>query len=535
MKAAMLIEGVKSTYVFESALESLERWFGDGRYSENGMSPPIWVEKSEDENAALIIYNGGINNGKHPRQEIYDADFFTESYSDSKINSIFSACMDPTNKSMMSETEGVYFVNENSTAKDIKDFANKVKMFAARTIMNPASIIAMESRTEDLTMFKILAAAAAESEKVALEIALENARKHKEAMGGLEEYSDFDRDDFDRELDILNSKPAEVVDPTTFEEPEGLDIVADSNGESEVRPEDLDASDFNQVPVIQDEEPNIVEEEPNNIAEDDLKPSEVSISDSEPLDDKEVVKPVETPKNSLLEALTALQERMGITEAEFISRLEKVMLIGKLAGGPQSAAVEEEKAPIAENAVPDENNVEESPAVAEGRGGDGLHYIDTPDGVISNMGEGDNVPNEDLEAVNVNDLFGDDYDDEEDKNEEIEKGADAEGYDDMDRNGESDKNKAKSSGLSEDSEDVESNQETSKEINESLPADELIKELANESKNDDEFFDMLIKRRTKFGLPTLIKAANIDMRNYILTGVESAVEADVKSKRVALI
>ena len=516
MKAAMLIEGVKSTYVFESALESLERWFGDGRYSENGMSPPIWVEKSEDENAALIIYNGGINNGKHPRQEIYDADFFTESYSDSKINSIFSACMDPTNKSMMSETEGVYFVNENSTAKDIKDFANKVKMFAARTIMNPASIIAMESRTEDLTMFKILAAAAAESEKVALEIALENARKHKEAMGGLEEYSDFDRDDFDRELDILNSKPTEVVDPTTFEEPEGLDIVADSNGESEVRPEDLDASDFNQVPVIQDEEPNIVEEEVPNIVEDDLKPSEVSISDSEPLDDKEVVKPVETPKNSLLEALTALQERMGITEAEFISRLEKVMLIGKLAGGPQSAAVEEEKAPIAENAVPEEN----------------VEAVVNPEPEIDGD---DEVPNEDLEAVNVNDLFGDDYDDEEDKNEEIEKGADAEGYDDMDRNGKSDKNKAKSSDLSEDSEAAESNQETSKEINESLPADELIKELANESKNDDEFFDMLIKRRTKFGLPTLIKAANIDMRNYILTGVESAVEADVKSKRVALI
>lgn len=511
MKAAMLIEGVKSTYVFESALESLERWFGDGRYSENGMSPPIWVEKSEDENAALIIYNGGINNGKHPRQEIYDADFFTESYSDSKINSIFSACMDPTNKSMMSETEGVYFVNENSTAKDIKDFANKVKMFAARTIMNPASIIAMESRTEDLTMFKILAAAAAESEKVALEIALENARKHKEAMGGLEEYSDFDRDGFDEQLDILNSKPTEVVDPTTFEEPEGLDIVADSNGESEVRPEDLDASDFNQVPVIQDEEPNIVEEE-HNIVEDDLKPSEVSISDSEPLDDKEVVKPVETPKNSLLEALTALQERMGITEAEFISRLEKVMLIGKLAGGPQSAAVEEERAPIAENAVPDENNAEESPAVAKGRGGDGLHYIDTPDGVVSN--------------ISADDLFGEDYDNGE---EDINNAEDGE-YSGMD--GVSEANGDEVSNIEQ---ETEGNQEAPKEINESLPADELIKELANESKNDDEFFDMLIKRRTKFGLPTLIKAANIDMRNYILTGVESAVEADVKSKRVALI
>lgn len=507
MKAAMLIEGVKSTYVFESALESLERWFGDGRYSENGMSPPIWVEKSEDENAALIIYNGGINNGKHPRQEIYDADFFTESYSDSKINSIFSACMDPTNKSMMSETEGVYFVNENSTAKDIKDFANKVKMFAARTIMNPASIIAMESRTEDLTMFKILAAAAAESEKVALEIALENARKHKEAMGGLEEYSDFDRDDFDRELDILNSKPTEVVDPTTFEEPEGLDIVADSNGESEVRPEDLDASDFNQVPVIQDEEPNIVEEEPNNIVEDDLKPSEVSISDSEPLDDKEVVKPVETPKNSLLEALTALQERMGITEAEFISRLEKVMLIGKLAGGPQSAAVEEEKAPLVENAVPEEN----------------VDAVVNPEPEV----DGDNeVPNEDLEAVNVNDLFGDDYDD---GTEDVTDAEDGE-YSGMD--GVSEANGDEVSNIEQ---ETEGNQEAPKEINESLPADELIKELANESKNDDEFFDMLIKRRTKFGLPTLIKAANIDMRNYILTGVESAVEADVKSKRVALI
>lgn len=507
MKAAMLIEGVKSTYVFESALESLERWFGDGRYSENGMSPPIWVEKSEDENAALIIYNGGINNGKHPRQEIYDADFFTESYSDSKINSIFSACMDPTNKSMMSETEGVYFVNENSTAKDIKDFANKVKMFAARTIMNPASIVAMESRTEDLTMFKILAAAAAENEKVALEIALENARKYKEAMGGLEEYSDFDRDGFDEQLDILNSKPTEVVDPTTFEEPEGLDIVADSNGESEVRPEDLDASDFNQVPVIQDEEPNIVEEEEHNIVEDDLKPSEVSISDSEPLDDKEVAKPVETPKNSLLEALTALQERMGITEAEFISRLEKVMLIGKLAGGPQSAAVEEEKAPIAENAVPEEN----------------VEAVVNPEPEIDGD---DEVPNEELEAINTDDLFGDDYDNGE---EDINNAEDGE-YSGMDGVSEADEENDRTN-----DKETEGNQEAPKEINESLPADELIKELANESKNDDEFFDMLIKRRTKFGLPTLIKAANIDMRNYILTGVESAVEADVKSKRVALI
>lgn len=515
MKAAMLIEGVKSTYVFESALESLERWFGDGRYSENGMSPPIWVEKSEDENAALIIYNGGINNGKHPKQEIYDADFFTESYSDSKINSIFSACMDPTNKSMMSETEGVYFINENSTAKDIKDFANKVKLFAARTIMNPASIVAMESRTEDITMFKILASAAAESEKVALEIALENARKHKEAMGGLEEYSDFDRDGFDKELDILNSKPTEVIDPTTFEEPEGLDVITDNNGESEVRPEDLDASDFNEVPVIQEEE-TIVEEEPINIVEDDLKPSEVSISDSEPLDDKEVVKPVETPKNSLLEALTALQERMGITEAEFISRLEKVMLIGKLAGGPQSAAVEEDKVPLAENAVPDEtveevvNPEDEVPA---DRGSNGnLHYIDTPDGIISN--------------ISSEELFGDDYDD---GTEDI---GDAE---DGDHSGMDETSETNGDEVSNIEQETEGSQEEPKEINENLPADELIKELANESKNDDEFFDMLLKRKTKFGLPTLIKAANIDMRNYILTGVESAVEPDTKSKRVALI
>lgn len=500
MKAVMLIDGVKSTYVFETALENLEKWFGDGRYSDNGMSPPIWVETSEDGNSALIIYNGGINNGKYPTKEFYDADFFTESYSDSRINSIFSACMDPTNKVMMSETEGVYFINENSSAQDIKDFANKVKNFASRTIMSPASIVAMESHTEDLTMFKILASAAAESENVALQAALESARKHNEAMNGLglEEYNDFDRKGLEEQIDILNMKPSEHIDPDTFEELSDLGNTNNipTEGDDEVRIEDLDEDDLGrEVPLINDDD----------TVEDDLKPSDALLSDSKPLDDKEVVKPAETPKNSLLDALNALKEKMGITDEEFISRLEKVMLIGKLAGGVQSAAVEEERAPISENAVPEEN----------------VDNIVNPKPEVDTSEE---VPNEDLENINTDDLFGDDYGD--DNNEEGRSEADPEsGNDDIVDNGTTEEGSGSD-------EDV---QTEPKEINEDLPPDELIKELANESKTDDEFFEMLIKRRIKFGLPTLIKASNIDMRNYILTGAESAVPAEVKSKRISLI
>lgn len=500
MKAVMLIDGVKSTYVFETALENLEKWFGDGRYSDNGMSPPIWVETSEDGNSALIIYNGGINNGKYPTKEFYDADFFTESYSDSRINSIFSACMDPTNKVMMSETEGVYFINENSSAQDIKDFANKVKNFASRTIMSPASIVAMESHTEDLTMFKILASAAAESENVALQAALESARKHNEAMNGLglEEYSDFDRKGLEEQIDILNMKPSEHIDPDTFEEPSDLGNTNNipTEGDDEVRIEDLDEDDLgHEVPLINDD----------STVEDDLKPSDALLSDSKPLDDKEVVKPVETPKNSLLDALNALKEKMGITDEEFISRLEKVMLIGKLAGGVQSAAVEEEKTPITENSVPEEN-------------------VDNTVNPKPEVDTSEEVPNEDLENINADDLFGDDYGD--DNNEEGRSEADPEsGNDDIVDNGTTEEGNRSD-------EDI---QAEPKEINEDLPPDELIKELANESKTDDEFFEMLIKRRVKFGLPTLIKASNIDMRNYILTGVESAVPAEVKSKRISLI
>lgn len=496
MKAVMLIDGVKSTYVFETALENLEKWFGDGRYSDNGMSPPIWVETSEDGNSALIIYNGGINNGKYPTKEFYDADFFTESYSDSRINSIFSACMDPTNKVMMSETEGVYFINENSSAQDIKDFANKVKNFASRTIMSPASIVAMESHTEDLTMFKILASAAAESENVALQAALESARKHNEAMNGLglEEYNDFDRKGLEEQIDILNMKPSEHIDPDTFEEPSDLGNTNNipTEGDDEVRIEDLDEDDLgHEVPLINDDD----------TVEDDLKPSDALLSDSKPLDDKEVTKPVETPKNSLLDALNALKEKMGITDEEFISRLEKVMLIGKLAGGVQSAAVEEERAPLAENSVPEEN-------------------VDNAVNPKPEVDASEEVPNEDLENINTDDLFGDDYGSGEENESNTELGEEY------------------SDNQGEDGSDVEHNesvQEEPKEINEDLPPDELIKELANESKSDDEFFEMLIKRRVKFGLPTLIKASNIDMRNYILTGVESAVPAEVKSKRISLI
>ena len=84
-------------------------------------------------------------------------------------------------------------------------------------------------------------------------------------------------------------------------------------------------------------------------------------------------------------------------------------------------------------------------------------------------------------------------------------------------------------------EDNEPVQEEPKEINEDSPAEELIKELANESKNDDEFFEMLVARRVKFGMPTLLKAASIDMRNFVLTGVENHVEPATKSKRINLI
>ena len=406
----------------------------------------------------------------------------------------------------------MYFINENSSAQDIKDFANKVKNFASRTIMSPASIVAMESHTEDLTMFKILASAAAESENVALQAALESARKHNEAMNGLglEEYNDFDRKGLEEQIDILNMKPSEHIDPDTFEEPSDLGNTNNipTEGDDEVRLEDLDEEDLgHEVPLINDD----------STVEDDLKPSDALLSDSKPLDDKEVVKPAETPKNGLLDALNALKEKMGITDEEFISRLEKVMLIGKLAGGVQSAAVEEEKTPITENSVPE--------AEKQGRGGDGLYYIDTPEGVVTNMPQsGEDTDNENLENINTDDLFGDDYGD--DNNEEGRSEANPESRnDDIVDNGTTEEG----SGSDEDI------QAEPKEINEDLPPDELIKELANESKTDDEFFEMLIKRRVKFGLPTLIKASNIDMRNYILTGVESAVPAEVKSKRISLI
>ena len=37
MKAALLIRGVNSTYVFKTALENLERWFTDERYVDYGL------------------------------------------------------------------------------------------------------------------------------------------------------------------------------------------------------------------------------------------------------------------------------------------------------------------------------------------------------------------------------------------------------------------------------------------------------------------------------------------------------------------
>lgn len=128
------------------------------------------------------------------------------------------------------------------------------------------------------------------------------------------------------------------------------------------------------------------------------------------------------------------------------------------------------------------------------------------------------VPTE-LENANSEEIFGEDFggDENESNTEPREEHSD---------------NQGEGSSNVEDNEPV---QEEPKEINEDAPAEELIKELANESKSDDEFFEMLVARRVKFGMPTLLKAASIDMRNFVLTGVENHVEPATKSKRINLI
>lgn len=509
MKAALLIRGVNSTYVFKTALENLERWFTDERYVDYGLDRPIWIERSNDENSALIVYNGNIN--EHKKLPEKEGSFFTSAYNDKKIGVIFQSCLDNNNSPMLKPGDGVYFVTDKSDAATLKNFADKLKGFSVESLVNPGAIASMEGHNENGELNKSVVFALIE--KIARDseiIALENARKQEEEMKevveytGLENFEQTDTSEIDSQVEFLTSiQNNGDIDPASFVEPV-----------SEVNPEDLDPEDnVDTVPKLNpdgsytSEETIINNKMVDNTVDDILNGNVEAVEDdiklSEPVSEevKPVVAVVEpkatTPNNSIVEAITGLITKLGITEAEFISRLEKVLLIGKMAGGVSSANVEE----------PD-NKLQETVEQAE---------VQT---VIEDKvpAEEPAVPTE-LENANSEEIFGEDFggDENESNTEPREEHSD---------------NTGEGSSNMEDNEPV---QEEPKEINEDAPAEELIKELANESKNDDEFFEMLVARRVKFGMPTLLKAASIDMRNFILTGVENHVEPATKSKRINLI
>lgn len=510
MKAALLIRGVNSTYVFKTALENLERWFTDERYVDYGLDRPIWIERSNDENSALIVYNGNIN--EHKKLPEKEGSFFTSAYNDKKIGVIFQSCLDNNNSPMLKPGDGVYFVTDKSDAATLKNFADKLKGFSVESLVNPGAIASMEGHNENGGLNKSVVFALIE--KIARDseiIALENARKQEEEMKevveytGLENFEQTDTSEIDSQVEFLTSiQNNGDIDPASFVEPV-----------SEVNPEDLDPEDnADTVPKLNpdgsytSEETIINNKMVDNTVDDILNGNVEAVEDdiklSEPVSEeiKPVVEPVvepkaTTPNNSIVEAITGLITKLGITEAEFISRLEKVLLIGKMAGGVSSANVEE----------PD-NKLQETVEQAE---------VQT---VIEDKvpAEEPTVPTE-LENANSEEIFGEDF-----------------GGDENESNTEPREEHSDNTG--EDSSNVEDNepvQEEPKEINEDAPAEELIKELANESKNDDEFFEMLVARRVKFGMPTLLKAASIDMRNFVLTGVENHVEPATKSKRINLI
>ena len=509
MKAALLIRGVNSTYVFKTALENLERWFTDERYVDYGLDRPIWIERSNDENSALIVYNGNIN--EHKKLPEKEGSFFTSAYNDKKIGVIFQSCLDNNNSPMLKPGDGVYFVTDKSDAATLKNFADKLKGFSVESLVNPGAIASMEGHNENGELNKSVVFALIE--KIARDseiIALENARKQEEEMKevveytGLENFEQTDTSEIDSQVEFLTSiQNNGDIDPASFVEPV-----------SEVNPEDLDPEDnADAVPKLNpdgsytSEETIINNKMVDNTVDDILNGNVEAVEDdiklSEPVSEevKPVVEPVvepkaTTPNNSIVEAITGLITKLGITEAEFISRLEKVLLIGKMAGGVSSANVEE----------PD-NKLQETVEQAE---------VQTV--IEDKVPEEPTVPTE-LENANSEEIFGENF-----------------GGDENESNTEPREEHSDNTG--EDSSNVEDNepvQEAPKEINEDAPAEELIKELANESKNDDEFFEMLVARRVKFGMPTLLKAASIDMRNFVLTGVENHVEPATKSKRINLI
>lgn len=510
MKAALLIRGVNSTYVFKTALENLERWFTDERYVDYGLDRPIWIERSNDENSALIVYNGNIN--EHKKLPEKEGSFFTSAYNDKKIGVIFQSCLDNNNSPMLKPGDGVYFVTDKSDAATLKNFADKLKGFSVESLVNPGAIASMEGHNENGELNKSVVFALIE--KIARDseiIALENARKQEEEMKevveytGLENFEQTDTSEIDSQVEFLTSiQNNGDIDPASFVEPV-----------SEVNPEDLDPEDnADTVPKLNPDGSYTSEETIINnkmvdntvddilngnveAVEDDIKLSEPVSEEVKPVVEPAVEPKATTPNNSIVEAITGLINKLGITEAEFISRLEKVLLIGKMAGGVSSANVEE----------PD-NKLQETVEQAE---------VQT---VIEDKvpAEEPTIPTE-LENANSEEIFGEDFggDENESNTEPREEHSD---------------NAGEGSSNMEDNEPV---QEEPKEINEDAPAEELIKELANESKNDDEFFEMLVARRVKFGIPTLLKAASIDMRNYVLTGVENHVEPATKSKRINLI
>ena len=510
MKAALLIRGVNSTYVFKTALENLERWFTDERYVDYGLDRPIWIERSNDENSALIVYNGNIN--EHKKLPEKEGSFFTSAYNDKKIGVIFQSCLDNNNSPMLKPGDGVYFVTDKSDAATLKNFADKLKGFSVESLVNPGAIASMEGHNENGELNKSVVFALIE--KIARDseiIALENARKQEEEMKevveytGLENFEQTDTSEIDSQVEFLTSiQNNGDIDPASFVEPV-----------SEVNPEDLDSDDnADTVPKLNPDGSYTSEETIINnkmvdntvddilngnvsAVEDDIKLPEPVSEEVKPIAEPVVEPKATTPNNSIVEAITGLITKLGITEAEFISRLEKVLLIGKMAGGVSSANVEEP-----DNKLQDTVEQAEVQTVIEDK---------TP-------AEEPAVPTE-LENANSEEIFGEDF------------GGD-------ENEGDTEPREEHSDDTGEDSSNVEDNepvQEEPKEINEDAPAEELIKELANESKNDDEFFEMLVARRVKFGMPTLLKAASIDMRNFVLTGVENHVEPATKSKRINLI
>lgn len=238
---------------------------------------------------------------------------------------------------MLKPGDGVYFVTDKSDAATLKNFADKLKGFSVESLVNPGAIASMEGHNENGELNKSVVFALIE--KIARDseiIALENARKQEEEMKevveytGLENFEQTDTSEIDSQVEFLTSiQNNGDIDPASFVEPV-----------SEVNPEDLDPEDnADTVPKLNpdgsytSEETIINNKMVDNTVDDILNGNveavEEDIKLSEPVSEeaKPIVEPVvepkaTTPNNSIVEAITGLINKLGITEAEFISRLE---------------------------------------------------------------------------------------------------------------------------------------------------------------------------------------------------------------------